>query len=288
VVDDDEVVRDHLASLLKSASYEVDVADSGKAALRILRARSYDILLTDCQMPEMDGLTLCQQVRALFAESSPYIIMFTVKAGAEDRYAGFKVGADAYIIKGASTSELLSRVGLGRRKQADNHAPPRSGASNRRSLLRDSLTNVRNIKYFNERMPTEIAGARRRRRALSVLRCRIDGLEDITRIHGRTAADEALCAFADAARHYLRPGQDWVARLDEDRFMVVLPRTPFNGADRLARKIRRRLSAMPGIAAAGSIHWSIKIHVVCEPRSDSTLWSDRAGDPRDGHDAGSA
>ncbi len=114
VVDDDEWMRTYLGSMLRSASYEVDVVDSGKEALRLLRGGSYDILLTDCLMPGMNGLDLCQRVRAEFPEDSPYIVMFTVKDSREDREAGLKSGADEYIVKGASTSEVLAKLNLAR------------------------------------------------------------------------------------------------------------------------------------------------------------------------------
>jgi DNA-binding response OmpR family regulator len=117
VVDDDEWMRIYLASVLKSASYEVDAADSGRSALALLRGGSYDILLTDCQMPGMDGLSLCQRVRDEFVDTCPYILMFTVKDSREDRYAGLKSGADEYIIKGAPKNEVLARVNVGRRIQ---------------------------------------------------------------------------------------------------------------------------------------------------------------------------
>jgi len=110
VVDDDEWMRFYLASILRSAGYEVDVVDSAKEALRLLRAGSYDILLTDCMMPGMDGLALCQQVRTEFLGESPFIVMFTVKDTREDRDAGLESGADEYIIKGASAREVLAKL----------------------------------------------------------------------------------------------------------------------------------------------------------------------------------
>jgi CheY-like chemotaxis protein len=114
LVDDDEWMRFYLASILRSASYEVDVADSGENALRLLRKGRYDILLTDCLMPGMDGLALCQRVRDEFPDDSPYIVMLTVKDTRADRDAGLKSGADEYLIKGAPTSEFLATLNGGR------------------------------------------------------------------------------------------------------------------------------------------------------------------------------
>jgi DNA-binding response OmpR family regulator len=123
VVDDDEWIRTYVASILRSASYEVAVVDSGKEALRLLRAGSYDILLTDCLMPGMNGLALCQRVRAEFPDDPPYIVMFTVKDAREDRDAGLQSGADDYLIKGAPTSEVLAKINLGRRPLRRSSAP---------------------------------------------------------------------------------------------------------------------------------------------------------------------
>ena len=98
VVDDDEWMRVYLGSILESASYEVDVVDSGRDALRLLHAGSYDILLTDCQMPGMDGFTLCRRVHEEFPDNTPFIAMFTVKDSREDRYAGLKSDAVKVVV----------------------------------------------------------------------------------------------------------------------------------------------------------------------------------------------
>lgn len=123
VVDDDEWMRTYLASVLRSARYAVDAVDSGEEALRLLRAAPYDIMLTDCLMPGMNGLALCQRVRAEFPENSPYIVMLTVKDTQADRDAGLESGADEYLIKGAPTSEVLAKLKLGRTRLRRSSAP---------------------------------------------------------------------------------------------------------------------------------------------------------------------
>jgi diguanylate cyclase (GGDEF)-like protein len=279
VVDDDEWMRVYLASVLRSASYEVDAVDSGEEALRLLRAGSYDILLTDCQMPGMDGLTLCERVRAEFCESSPYILMFTVKDTREDRYAGLKSGADEYIIKGAPKSEMLAKLNVGRRIRLSRHALARSDAANRSIGLVDPLTNAHSVNYFTRQMAKEIERARRGQRSLSVLSCRIERLEQIARMYGHAAADLVLRAFSDDTRQCLRTGQDWFARIGEDRFAVVLPRTRSNGAERMARSLRRRFGEVPVFTAAGSIRCTVNIDVTaCEPWLDWTPLHDLSDD----------
>jgi diguanylate cyclase (GGDEF)-like protein len=288
VVDDDEWMRFYLASVLRSASYDVDVVDSGDEALRLLRAGSYDILLTDCQMPGMDGLTLCQRVRREFPDGSPYIVMFTVKATREDRQAALSSGADEYLTKGSTKSELLEELNVGRRRhQWSNHPPAYSDVPSRDGGHVDPLTNAHGARYFARQMAMEVQRARQRRRALTVLTCRIDRLEQIARSYGREAADAVLRAFAEEVRQCLRPGHDWFARVGEDRFVLVLPNTRFNGVLRMAQKLRRRFAAAPVTATAGSIRCTVHIDgTACESWLDQTPSSIRLFDPRTEHDAG--
>ena len=271
VVDDDEWMRVYLTSILKSAGFEVDVADSGKAALQRLRSGSYDMLLTDYQMPEMDGPTLCQRVRAEFPDRSLYVLMFTVKDTPEDRHAGLDSGADEYIIKGSPKSEVLDKVNVGRRIQLGQQALALYDVPSPQLPLLNPLTNAHSLKYFAQQMPKEMQRARRSQQAVSVASCRIEGFEQLARRYGYPAADEAVCAFADDARQYLRVRQDWFARVGQDRFILVLPGIRFTAAERLARKLHRRYTEVPVITKAGSIQCTVRIDVTaCEPRDDST------------------
>jgi diguanylate cyclase (GGDEF)-like protein len=280
VVDDDEWMRVYLASILGSASYEVDVVDSGREALRLLHAGSYDILLTDCQMPGMDGFTLCQRVHEEFPDSAPFIAMFTVKDSREDRYAGLKSGADEYIIKGAPKSEMLAKLDAARRNRLGHGPLTHRDVQNQPIEFIDPLTNAHNSQYFVRHIAKEIERAQRRQRALAVLSCRIEGLEQMARSYGNAAADDALRAFAHDTRQCLRGGPSWFARIGQDRFFLVLPRTRSKGAERLARKLRRRFASVPVLTAGGSIRCTVHIDVTaCESWFDATAFQDVTESP---------
>jgi CheY-like chemotaxis protein len=84
VVDDDDLVRTRLANLLRASQFEVEVAASGDEALHIMNLRPCQVLLTDWQMPNMDGLALCRTVRADQRESYVYVLMLTVRNDKKD------------------------------------------------------------------------------------------------------------------------------------------------------------------------------------------------------------
>ncbi len=114
VVDDSFTTRSLEVNILKKHGCHVRTAVNGQDALAELGKARPDVLVTDIEMPVMDGLTLCRAVRADAALSTVPIVLVTSLAGAEQRAAGLDAGADAYIEKGAfdqvSFLETLRRL----------------------------------------------------------------------------------------------------------------------------------------------------------------------------------
>src|SRR3984885_5874702 len=88
VVDDDPLTRAHLAFVLRRAGYDVRTAGSGIEALGVLRATSCQMMITDLEMPERDGLVLSRTVREVSTDHHVYVLMLTVRAGQLDVLAG--------------------------------------------------------------------------------------------------------------------------------------------------------------------------------------------------------
>lgn len=112
IVDDETGIVDTMASYF-SSQYEVLTAYGGKEALQKL-AKQPDLILLDINMPDMDGLTLCQKIREHIA--SP-ILFLTAKIEAADKIIGFQVGADDYIVKPFDLDELGARVAAHLRRE---------------------------------------------------------------------------------------------------------------------------------------------------------------------------
>ncbi|HXS34341.1 MAG TPA: response regulator [Solirubrobacterales bacterium] len=100
VVDDQFSVRELQRSILEAAGYRVEAARHGREAmLRLAADPSVDIVLTDVQMPEMDGLELLKAIREDPVHASLPVVIVTSKQGEEDKRRGAEGGADAYIVK---------------------------------------------------------------------------------------------------------------------------------------------------------------------------------------------
>jgi signal transduction histidine kinase/DNA-binding response OmpR family regulator len=110
VVDDNADMRNYLARLLKERYDVVAVAD-GQEALRLIRARRPDLVVSDIMMPNLDGIGLMKELRSDPVTETLPIILLSARAGEEARVEGLRAGADDYLVKPFSARELLARVG---------------------------------------------------------------------------------------------------------------------------------------------------------------------------------
>lgn len=121
LVDDDDMLRKMMTTLLSKQGFDVLPAESGKTALEKLKTARPDVILLDVMMPDMDGFDVCRQVRADTAISHIPIIMLTALDSVENKVKGFEAGADDYISKPCDTLELVARINaLLRRSEATN------------------------------------------------------------------------------------------------------------------------------------------------------------------------
>ncbi len=111
VVDDNEINCEVIEHILASKGYRVTVCLSGRRALELARAESFDIVLLDVMMPEMSGEDVLKAMRSDIDLREIPVILITARASDEDRIHGLNLGADDYISKPIIADELLLRVG---------------------------------------------------------------------------------------------------------------------------------------------------------------------------------
>ena len=115
VVDDDEITRELIEHTLVSAGYEVQTACDGQAALEIIRRDDTRLVISDWEMPGMQGDELCRAVRAADLSAYVYIILLTSLHGPDQVVAGLSAGADDFISKPFNRDELIVRMRAGER-----------------------------------------------------------------------------------------------------------------------------------------------------------------------------
>ena len=110
VVDDQQEILDLTATVLSSAGYAVVTASSGNEALDRVGDESFDLVLLDINMPEMDGWETLRLLRADEQLDELPVVMFSVKGELSDKVQSLKEGASGYITKPFVVDELLARM----------------------------------------------------------------------------------------------------------------------------------------------------------------------------------
>jgi DNA-binding response OmpR family regulator len=110
VVEDDPDIVELLDHYLSKDGWTVESAGEGQEGLRRALAHPYELVILDLQLPEMDGLSLCAELRRDPRTRERPIVMLTARGDEADRIVGLEVGADDYVVKPFSPKELLARI----------------------------------------------------------------------------------------------------------------------------------------------------------------------------------
>jgi DNA-binding NarL/FixJ family response regulator len=110
IVDDDELFRTFVASLLERAGYATAEASTGEEALTSVRQETPACILLDVLLPRATGYEVCRELRDKYGEALPIVFVTGERTEPADRVAGLLIGADDYILKPFDPDELIARV----------------------------------------------------------------------------------------------------------------------------------------------------------------------------------
>jgi two-component system, OmpR family, copper resistance phosphate regulon response regulator CusR len=108
LVEDEAKIAVYVKRGLQESGYAVDVVYTGRDALDWAIAADYDLIILDILLPEVDGLTVCRELRA--EKNHTPILMLTARDTVDDRVTGLDAGADDYLVKPFAMKELLARL----------------------------------------------------------------------------------------------------------------------------------------------------------------------------------
>lgn len=110
IVDDDPNALEILSRLLSREDYECRTVDSGQGCLDILARESFDVIVLDVMMPNMDGLQVCEKLRANQTTRAIPVILLTAKDDMETRSRGMALGVSEFLTKPLNKQELFTRI----------------------------------------------------------------------------------------------------------------------------------------------------------------------------------
>jgi diguanylate cyclase (GGDEF)-like protein len=261
VVDGDDNSRERLRLFLEDAGYQVSTASNGTEALACLRQRFTPLLITDVAMTGMGGLELCRELRQCTWPSYLYVIVWSLCARPEEVVEGLTAGADEYVSKHATKSEILARLMVGRRHAGLDQALRREVMASQALADTDELTGTASHRCLVRGLEQALARSSQQRQWLSVLMCDLDHFASINERWGHAVGDEVLRAFVARVCDLISATDGWIGRYSGEEFVIVLPNTRPSLARLIARRVRDTIAAHAMICSAGALPLSVSISV---------------------------
>jgi diguanylate cyclase (GGDEF)-like protein len=251
LVDDDPAIIQVLSRILSDYS-TVRFATSGADALQLSREAPPDLILLDAQMDDMSGLQVCEALKADPSLADIPVIFVSSHQESELEVAVLQLGAVDFIRKPFNASQVTARVNtqLKLKRLSDDL---------RRLSRIDGLTGLANADAHAEILARELLRAAEAGQALSLVTLEVDFFQSFEALYDRKASDACLASTAEALlRSARRPG-DFVARLDRERFALILADTSADDALHVANRALRAVEALD-INHQGS---AVSRHVTC-------------------------
>ena len=234
VVDDEKSVRDSLADMLNHLGFTALSAESGAQALNELEHKDVTFVITDINMPEMDGLELIQKVRNRYPDTS--IIAMTAYSKDYKYIDVINAGATDFINKPFGMEELEAKV-----KRAIVERNIRRELN--RLSITDSLTGLYNQRHFYTRLREETQRAARQNHPLSVILLDLDNFKTYNDTYGHLMGDELLQKVGRIIRTCIRENVDTGYRYGGDEFAVILIDADLDVARHIAQRIQNAIEA---------------------------------------------
>ena len=139
IVEDDKEAAAYLKRALSEAGHTVDCATAGRNGLMLAAGETYDVIVLDRMLPEIDGLAILRTIRASGVKTP--VLLLTALGGIDDRVEGLEAGADDYLVKPFAFAELLARVNaLARRPPTQDIRTEHSVADLKLDLLKRTVS----------------------------------------------------------------------------------------------------------------------------------------------------
>ncbi len=238
-VDDDPAYLRYVRLVLTRAGFDVDLASGGAAAIeRIREDRTFDLLLIDLAMPEIDGIETVRRIQNECHVPGLYTILLTAREGTETKLRALDSGLDDFLSKNSSDSEIVAKIRSAARRLEMERRLHLQNEELQTLALTDELTGIANRRALF-RAGDEILTSGRR---MTIVLFDLDHFKQINDTFGHLAGDRILADVAAAFKANTRYG-DIIARYGGDEFVLLLPDTEVEDgrqiSERIVAKIRQ-------------------------------------------------
>ncbi len=241
IVDDEIEVGQVVTELLSSLGFNADSESSGKNALQQIRNGKYTFLITDINMPELNGIELIKKVK----EEKPDISIIAM-TGFDKDYAYMDVinaGANDFITKPFKIDEIeakISRVLIEKRIR-DELA---------KLSITDNLTGLFNQRHFHNKLKEEVNRANRQNHPLSLILLDLDKFKDYNDTYGHLAGDKMLAESGKIILSNIRGNVDTAFRYGGDEFAIILVEADKEIVINTSKRLKKGFRESDGVTAS--------------------------------------
>jgi len=254
IVDDIEANRIALEAILESEDVEIIKVSSGNEALKVLlKNDNIDIVLLDVQMPDMDGFEVAEIMKS-DEKTREIPIIFITAISKEEKFVckGYEMGAVDYIYKPVNYEILKSKIKVfirlnnqtkkiaeeSKKMQQKIYELEIAKEKLRKIADRDGLTGLYNRRSFDRKLDDEWKRCSENKKELSLIIMDIDFFKRYNDDYGHLEGDDCLKEIAKQIKNSLERSTDLLARWGGEEFIVILPETDIDSAEKIANEIR--------------------------------------------------
>lgn len=262
VVDDSRVMRKAINKILQDDAIIIDAEHGEDGWKKIVENKHIQVLITDIEMPILDGYQLICRIRASEDPRIKNLPVITI-TGAEDeetKARAFACGATDFIIKPLDKVQLQARVQAHAKADDVSRQLQQTTATLEEEATTDPLTGLASRRYFLQRIEQDTAHAKRHQQELTLMRADVDNFKKLYQTHGEDIADQVLIYISRMLQATART-EDTVARIGGAEFSIIAPSTSKEEANILAQRMLEMADKQPFNAGDADVPLTLSIGV---------------------------
>ena len=230
IVDDESMIRKSLTELLSELGFNTDTAENGKIALNKIRKNYYTFLLTDINMPELNGLELIKTTK-----KEKHDISIIAITGYDKSFTYMDVvnaGDNEFLTKPFKIDDIEAKI-----KRITIERDIKEELA--KLSITDSLTRLFNQRHFNYKLKEEVKRAKRQNRPLSLVLLDLDKFKEYNDNYGHLEGDKMLTKAGKVILSHIRENVDIAFRYGGDEFAVILVDADENTANYIRNRLEK-------------------------------------------------
>lgn len=246
VIDDSRVIRRAIAKILTDEFALVEAEDGEAGWERLAADTGVQVVITDVEMPKLDGYSLICRIRASEEQRLRDIPVIVITGAQDDqtRERAFACGATDFVVKPLDGVQLLARARAHARLDQTTRKLNEATKSLEEQAAVDPLTELNSRRYFLQRAAQDLAYAKRHGQDLAVIRIDFDNFRDMYRKHGDEVCDQIFVWLAGLMRANTRT-EDTPARIRGGEFAILAPSSDRQEASTLCERMRAAVVQSP-------------------------------------------